>query len=459
MPAKYRVTHNGEPLAFGKVHFTSSSTNTPLDTYSTPGLTVANTNPVILDQNGEADVYLQSLSYNEAVYDSNGALIRTRNGISGDILSSSQADELYVKRGSASSIAVVTRDVISNVRTYTGTLTGVSSYTNGLMIGIIPDVVSGSETAFYVNINGLGDRRIYSAIGGLPALVAGTQVQLTFNGTNFIVSSSAALLSNQSVLDVVQVGTTEQTKLRASVATGIAEVAATYTGGDSRLNLLGSELNLSVSSEERATINEEPIATRSWVGSNYDSKNAGILFKTQGVNLGTPGTVNSINFAGILKATRSTNAIEVSVDFDTPTAIVVPVCRAYKSGSVQAISTSPTVITFISDIDNSGMFVSSESKFIPDIPGYYNVSWSVQVTDSPAAIFAGVYKNGNYYAGGSFAGTNSSAPFQISSGSCLVYLNGTTDYVQIKAYYTSGTNVAVQDGPGTQVFVSLASAA
>jgi hypothetical protein len=48
----------GDPLAGGKLYTYSAGTTNALATYTTSALTVANANPVILDANGEADVWL-----------------------------------------------------------------------------------------------------------------------------------------------------------------------------------------------------------------------------------------------------------------------------------------------------------------------------------------------------------------------------------------------------------------
>ena len=60
MPApKYRAfDSNGIPLAGGKLYSYQAGTTTPIATYTTRAGTVANANPVVLNANGEADVWL-----------------------------------------------------------------------------------------------------------------------------------------------------------------------------------------------------------------------------------------------------------------------------------------------------------------------------------------------------------------------------------------------------------------
>lgn len=48
---------NGDPLSGGKLYSYAAGTSTPLDTYTTRDGSVANANPVILDANGEADIW------------------------------------------------------------------------------------------------------------------------------------------------------------------------------------------------------------------------------------------------------------------------------------------------------------------------------------------------------------------------------------------------------------------
>jgi hypothetical protein len=55
---------NGDPLAGGKLYSYAAGTSTPLATYTTEAGSVANANPVILNANGEADVWTtQGVNY------------------------------------------------------------------------------------------------------------------------------------------------------------------------------------------------------------------------------------------------------------------------------------------------------------------------------------------------------------------------------------------------------------
>lgn len=61
---KFKATDsNGDPLAGGKLYSYAAGTSTPLATYTDQGEGTANANPVVLDANGEATVWLGTSSY------------------------------------------------------------------------------------------------------------------------------------------------------------------------------------------------------------------------------------------------------------------------------------------------------------------------------------------------------------------------------------------------------------
>lgn len=68
------LDQNGIPLARGKVYFFIPNTLQPKDTYSDSGLTVLNTNPIVLDAAGRAIIW-GSGTYRQQVYDAFGDLI------------------------------------------------------------------------------------------------------------------------------------------------------------------------------------------------------------------------------------------------------------------------------------------------------------------------------------------------------------------------------------------------
>ncbi len=65
---------NGQPLAGGSVAFYEVGTTTPKGTYQDQGLTIPNSNPVILDSAGRATIW-GSGNFRQVLYDVFGTLI------------------------------------------------------------------------------------------------------------------------------------------------------------------------------------------------------------------------------------------------------------------------------------------------------------------------------------------------------------------------------------------------
>lgn len=75
---------NGNPLAGGKLYTYQAGTSTPIATYTDSSGGTPNTNPVILDANGEANVWLNpSLAYKFVLKNSSDATQWTQDGVSG----------------------------------------------------------------------------------------------------------------------------------------------------------------------------------------------------------------------------------------------------------------------------------------------------------------------------------------------------------------------------------------
>lgn len=86
---KTRFTNDlGSPLVGGQVYTYFAGTSTNQDSYSDAALTVPNTNPVILDDAGSADIFLKG-SYRIRVFDASGRFIEEQDNVT---QSASQGD-------------------------------------------------------------------------------------------------------------------------------------------------------------------------------------------------------------------------------------------------------------------------------------------------------------------------------------------------------------------------------
>ena len=73
---------NGAPLVGGLLYTYEAGSTTPLASYTDSTGVSANTNPIVLDSRGEANVWLGTESYKLALYTSAGVLIWTVDNIS-----------------------------------------------------------------------------------------------------------------------------------------------------------------------------------------------------------------------------------------------------------------------------------------------------------------------------------------------------------------------------------------
>ncbi len=115
---------------------------------------------------------------------------------------------------------------------------------------------------------------------------------------------------------------------------------------------------------------------------------------------------------------------------------IAPAFSAYQS-TLQSVPNN--VLTKIlyqtEEFDTNGYYDPSASRFTPLVAGYYQVSAGCYCAFSGAGSSVHLYKNGVDHR--SMAGF---LPGGDSKGSCLVYLNGSTDYIEIFYIHTQGTS-------------------
>lgn len=124
-----------------------------------------------------------------------------------------------------------------------------------------------------------------------------------------------------------------------------------------------------------------------------------------------------------------------------------PAFDAYRDTSNQSITNNTlTKVEFNAEnFDTGACFDSTTNhRFTPNVAGYYDVEWLVKCFSSTASIVyasAALYKNGVEASVPEYEGGACSV---ISSGgSKLVYMNGTTDYLEVFVYITGTTPLVV----------------
>jgi hypothetical protein len=117
-----------------------------------------------------------------------------------------------------------------------------------------------------------------------------------------------------------------------------------------------------------------------------------------------------------------------------------PSFAAYQSSAQTLSSTTFTKINFqTEEWDTANCFDSvTNMRFTPNVAGYYQVTAGVATAASATGVILKLYKNGSsykilYYNGyGSYANSNG------GYGAAMAYCNGSTDYLEIYAYFVTG---------------------
>lgn len=112
-----------------------------------------------------------------------------------------------------------------------------------------------------------------------------------------------------------------------------------------------------------------------------------------------------------------------------------PAFSAYQSVAQTGLSSAIAYkLTFTTEeFDTNNNFASS--TFTPTVAGYYQVSgaFSINVLNAAPSALVMFYKNGALFKNGG-NGTGSPSNFVGSGGSVLIYMNGTTDTLEMYAY-------------------------
>jgi len=101
-------------------------------------------------------------------------------------------------------------------------------------------------------------------------------------------------------------------------------------------------------------------------------------------------------------------------------------------GAYQNLATSLTAATSVKilfqveEFDTNSNF--SSSRFTPTVAGYYQLNAALQI-DGNQSFSMALFKNGSLFKYGNYVGSTTN--FGICVVSSIIYLNGSTDYVEI----------------------------
>lgn len=134
-----------------------------------------------------------------------------------------------------------------------------------------------------------------------------------------------------------------------------------------------------------------------------------------------------------------------------------PAFSAYASTGTSLSGAVATKIAFqVEEFDTASAFDSvTNQRFQPAVAGYYQINAFLRVpvfSTSSNEIWIALYKNGSEFKRGADINGISMTSFAAPLLSTMVYLNGTTDYVEIYSYQNTGGTVTSSTGNSLAYF-------
>ena len=129
----------------------------------------------------------------------------------------------------------------------------------------------------------------------------------------------------------------------------------------------------------------------------------------------------------------------------TPSVVEGPAFYVARDGAQSISNTTWTKIdlftTNSSGFDTNGCWNNSNSRFTPNVAGYYQIQFTLAISSgSLLAGRAAIYKNGGRWVLTEFYNTSGNNYDDFTTQVCtLLYLNGSTDYVEFYAWRNGGS--------------------
>ncbi len=147
---------------------------------------------------------------------------------------------------------------------------------------------------------------------------------------------------------------------------------------------------------------------------------------------GSGGLITTAADSGTLELQSNGTTIATISSTGLSTQVGAPAFSAYQSPAQTLSSGVVTKIQLqVEEWDTANCFDNvTNFRFTPNVAGYYQINGGIQVNNTVTVISVFLYKNGSLY---KFLATSNTATLSGAYGSSLVYLNGTTDYVELYA--------------------------
>lgn len=171
----------------------------------------------------------------------------------------------------------------------------------------------------------------------------------------------------------------------------------------------------------------------------------------------TSGLTQSADNSGVLQLASGTGNL-VTIPSVTGTAMVsgnMPAFSAYLSSTQYPTPSVNTVLQIdTKEFDTANCFNTSTYRFTPNVAGYYQVNGQISVrgATSITRFYLYILKNGTDIRYGTDVFTSANNNGYKSSVSTLIYMNGSTDYLQLVGAVTASSAQFTADSFSSNYF-------
>ena len=166
------------------------------------------------------------------------------------------------------------------------------------------------------------------------------------------------------------------------------------------------------------------------------------------VFLGTRSSASVLARTAVLASSNADAAVNFSAAptvFSTvPGAKIAatgPIFSAYRSGNQTGVTNNTYVKVQLDEVefDTTGCFDNTTNyRFTPNVAGFYRFEWLVDARGTSLTVgHTQLWKNGELHKNGSWAAHSSNV--SLSVGAAVVYMNGSTDYVELYGYSSASS--------------------
>jgi len=150
--------------------------------------------------------------------------------------------------------------------------------------------------------------------------------------------------------------------------------------------------------------------------------------------------------AGAVNSTYITDAAVTQAKLASGVAGNGPAFNAYLAVAQSIPTATFTKVTFDTEsFDTNGNFASS--RFTPTVAGYYQINYYIGLFMTTGVLGAFMYKNGAAFSNSSYSsGSANIGGATWVVGSTIVYMNGSTDYVELYTYQSTGSSANTLTG-------------